>query len=308
MDYGSGEGQAVIISSKLKTLLHVVGIGLAIGGVGFVIVRIQSYSDQLQSISIDGIALLYLFLLAFFYGACNLLLARAWWNQLQVYGTKVNWNWAIKTFGTSQIAKYVPGNIFQFAGRQAIGMSAGVSAKALAKSSFLEVITLIFAGGTFLCFLLPTYLHFFNPYQASAVFVIIVSSVYFLLTTNMQILVGRGYIWQTIFLLCSALCFWVVLFLFDSSKTVVLGFPTVWGAFVISWLAGFVTPGSPAGLGVRESVLLLLLESSFTTDSLLVAILVMRFVTVVGDGLFFLFSVRLSNEHILYVDEPNVGR
>ena len=28
-------------------------------------------------------------------------------------------------------------------------------------------------------------------------------------------------------------------------------------AFVVAWLAGFVTPGAPAGLGVRETVLVL---------------------------------------------------
>jgi hypothetical protein len=60
--------------------------------------------------------------------------------------------------------------------------------------------------------------------------------------------------------------------------------------FIIAWLIGFATPGSPAGLGVREAVLITLLDSPSIEDTLLVAVLISRIVTVLGDMLFFAIS------------------
>ena len=33
-------------------------------------------------------------------------------------------------------------------------------------------------------------------------------------------------------------------------------------AFSLSWVVGFITPGAPAGLGIREATLILFLQSS----------------------------------------------
>jgi uncharacterized membrane protein YbhN (UPF0104 family) len=71
------------------------------------------------------------------------------------------------------------------------------------------------------------------------------------------------------------------------------------GAFVVAWLVGLVTPGAPAGVGVRELVLMALLKGLVPEDDLLMAVLLSRVVTVGGDGLFFLvvslFSVRKTS-------------
>jgi uncharacterized membrane protein YbhN (UPF0104 family) len=62
------------------------------------------------------------------------------------------------------------------------------------------------------------------------------------------------------------------------------------GAYIIAWLAGLITPGAPAGLGIRETVLLLLLSGFVMEADLLMAVLLGRLITVVGDLLFFLSS------------------
>jgi hypothetical protein len=62
------------------------------------------------------------------------------------------------------------------------------------------------------------------------------------------------------------------------------------GAYIIAWLAGFVTPGAPAGVGIREMVLLLLLKGYIVETDLLMAVLLGRLITVVGDFLFFVSS------------------
>ena len=66
-------------------------------------------------------------------------------------------------------------------------------------------------------------------------------------------------------------------------------------AYVIAWLAGFLVPGSPAGLGVREVVLLYLLSGHYPESTLLILILASRIVTTFGDVLFYLAALALPN-------------
>lgn len=67
--------------------------------------------------------------------------------------------------------------------------------------------------------------------------------------------------------------------------------------FAISWFLGFITPGSPAGIGVREGVTILLLSNYLGEPASLAISLIMRVITVTGDVLFYLcgLSVRKRN-------------
>ena len=69
------------------------------------------------------------------------------------------------------------------------------------------------------------------------------------------------------------------------------------GAYVIAWLAGLVTPGAPAGIGVREAVLLFLLGNVLPHADLLLAVLIGRMVTVFGDTIYFAISsfIKVDN-------------
>jgi hypothetical protein len=60
------------------------------------------------------------------------------------------------------------------------------------------------------------------------------------------------------------------------------------GTFCVAWVAGFITPGAPAGLGIRDAILLAVLGVLFTPGRALGIALVMRAVTTVGDGLAFI--------------------
>ncbi len=67
-----------------------------------------------------------------------------------------------------------------------------------------------------------------------------------------------------------------------------LDFPLVTAAFALSWLIGFLAPGAPAGLGVREGIMVALLSGSAGNAQLLVFVLLARLVTMVGDAINFL--------------------
>jgi hypothetical protein len=62
---------------------------------------------------------------------------------------------------------------------------------------------------------------------------------------------------------------------------------TAVSALAMPWWAGFVVPGSSAGVGVREAVLVLTLEPHLPGDGALLLALALRPVTTFGDLLFF---------------------
>lgn len=65
---------------------------------------------------------------------------------------------------------------------------------------------------------------------------------------------------------------------------------SVVGAYAAAWTAGFVAPGAPAGLGVREVVLATVLTPLFGAATALAAPAILRLVTVLGDGAMFLLA------------------
>lgn len=68
------------------------------------------------------------------------------------------------------------------------------------------------------------------------------------------------------------------------------------GAFASSWILGFLAPGAPAGLGVREAALALWLEPALGAAPAVLLIVLLRVATTLGDfGNFVWGSVRLAS-------------
>jgi len=65
-------------------------------------------------------------------------------------------------------------------------------------------------------------------------------------------------------------------------------------AFALSWVAGFVTPGAPGGLGVREALLVAVTAPLYGPGPALSVALALRVVTVLGDGLAFLAGLAFK--------------
>lgn len=64
-------------------------------------------------------------------------------------------------------------------------------------------------------------------------------------------------------------------------------------AFALSWVIGFVVPGAPGGLGVREAALVLLLEGVLPRETVLAIALMSRLSMTLADALIFLSGLAL---------------
>lgn len=303
MDDGSLSLQAIgYVGMHLfnSRFLHIVGGALGLLGVVFVSVRLFSYADQIDLSRFNLIAWSIITLLALAYGSANVLLVRAWWHLLAFFEVKADWKWAIKVYGQSQLAKYVPGNIFHLASRQALGMAAGLSAGSMAKSAVWELGSIAVAGVLFGIVAVPLVWPNFSLWMVSALFVAMAAMLFAATRRLMSPSVAAALFWQIAFLVASGLVFIGTLVLVVPAATILPFFPALCGAYVIAWLAGFVTPGAPAGVGIREMVLLFLLGGQIGQADLLLAVVIGRLVTVAGDLFYFVIATLLNQSGIIY--------
>lgn len=279
------------VKSALRQNLHWLGSGLALIGIIFVALRLHTYWLDLDFSRVTPSTWLAIAVFAVLYGLANLLLASAWWHLLMYLDTPVTRLLSIKIYGISQLAKYLPGNIFHLAGRQALGMAAGMSAGALAKSTLWELGLIVLTGTLFAWLILP--LLFPAHFEIASTFLLFGSA--WLVAKILQKMASRqaalAFVWQFLFLAVSGGIFVALLGIIAGSEIVPIQlWLTIGGAYIVAWLAGLITPGAPAGVGVREMILLLLLKSVMHEADLLMAILLGRLVTVAGDLLFFLYA------------------
>ena len=63
---------------------------------------------------------------------------------------------------------------------------------------------------------------------------------------------------------------------------------TVTGVMLVALVVGFLTPGSPGGIGIREAVSLFLLNGMIEEPVILSGIVIMRVLSIIGDIVSFL--------------------
>jgi len=286
------------MNSSWKRWLHILGGSLGLLGVVFVVFRLFSHSKTIDFSRFGMYEWMIICFLSFAYGSSNLLLTRAWQLLMLYFGVDVKNRLAVKIYGLSQLAKYIPGNIFHLAGRQALGMAAGLPTKELAKSAIWELGSIAVAGAFFWILVVPLVWPTTSVLIAVSFFVAMLICASLFARKIFSGIVSFALILQIIFLFVSGLIFVALLsFVFDVNISISL-LPALCAAFVVAWLAGFLVPGAPAGVGVRELVLLFLLKSVVIESDLLVAIVFGRIITVCGDFFYFLFSLFIKKKII----------
>jgi hypothetical protein len=281
----------------MRTLLTWIGGLLSLAGFAFVVQRLLAYAGHLDLASLGPLGYGSLLLLSVAYGAANCLLAAGWWQVLRGLKVPVRLAWAVRVYAISQLAKYIPGNVFQFVGRQALGLAAGLGNGPLLKSTVLELLVLAGAGAVFVPLVVPDLVLGWTPSASfvdavpswgwgAGVVLAIVLGFWLLWRFGGPPMVGAGFFYGT-FVILSGVVFAACFAVAGGAMNWAMSGSLI-GAYIVAWLVGLLTPGAPAGLGMREAVLLLLLPNVGTEPVILTAILFSRAVTVVGDVGFYL--------------------
>lgn len=280
------EARSVLSSASAKRLLNLLGGLLGFAGLVAVSFKLWAYRGELNAASLNLVGYISIVLAAVLSGMSNTLLALAWRSFLLYLGEVPDRRWSIWAYSTSQVAKYVPGNIFHYTSRQVIGSAAGLRHGSLFKSAGLELIAVAVVAVLFLPLASKIFFPFVHVLFGIIVFVLSVSISLITATKYAGRYFGNAILYYLLFLCISAAIF-IFVFINVGGIVTAAGIPLVVGAYVLSWLLGLVTPGAPAGIGVREATLLYLLTGSAPPATILSAVVLGRVITVAGDLLFY---------------------
>ena len=154
------------------------------------------------------------------------------------------------------------------------------------------------AGTMYGWLILPAVLPKFSSVFSIILLIISVGLAIFLLSRLFGLLVSKAF---GSLLLLQAISGGIFVILLDVIARESQFSPQIWlligGSYIIAWLVGLVTPGAPAGAGVRELILLLLLKSIVKEADLLVAVALGRIITVLGDVLFFMMAFLIPAKY-----------
>lgn len=272
---------------KLLKYANLIGSLLSVIALVFVYFRFKSYINNisLSYINTKNISLLIILIIIYF--IFNNLLAGAWYKLLIFYKQNISFQTAKNIFGISQINKYIPGNIFQFAGRQFLGLAQGLDGKVLLQSSVWEIGLLSLAGLLYSFICVGFYLKI-NYYLIFAIFTIALI-ISFIVTLKISYSIFNAFVLYMLFTFGAGILFSILLITISSNFE--LNFQNllfIITAYILAWLIGMLTPGAPAGIGVREVILLFLTKSMVPEAELLVVITLGRLMTITGDFIFYL--------------------
>jgi len=206
-----------------------------------------------------------------------------WVSILERLGLPARARW-IGIYLQAQLGKYIPGSLWQYAGRGALAQTYGVSIRAVARALPIEVVAMIYAAGAFSILLV-------GWWGIVGVVAALAAAPLFVRRLRRNQVEGRAAVraarlfaitWPVF-----GVGFWMTARGFISIPASDLAYFT--GAFAAAWVVGFVAVYAPGGLGVREAILVALLRGKIgSADAVLVAVAsrgVLTLADVVGAGI-----------------------
>lgn len=240
---------------------------------------------------------------AVYYAVLSVLLAGAWWWLAGIYGRRPPLRASYSIYARSQLAKYLPGNAFHYVSRQLLGRGAGLSHQALVASGLLELGSLLMAallvGGAGYAWLGSSAVSFVAwPWALALGFGSLLAWPGLDLALRRLPFSSRWMeelphlsVRRTLALLGPALVLHLLFFLGTGALLVLLlassrdghgSLALIW-VYPVAWMAGFVSVGAPAGIGVREAVLTFELGSVLGPAQAAAVALALRLATTGGD-------------------------
>ena len=230
-----------------------------------------------------------------------------WHLILKTIGQPRDGRWSTVVYLKTNIAKYLPGNVWHFYGRVRALQSSGSSTGAAILGVVLEpllmaaaalglaAICFSFVGsdrrllalslGAMVAMLMAIHPRFLNPIlqklgksKARAQGLTVITS-----TLRLRTYPWRSLLGELGFVFLRGLGFMMTIVALQSIKpSQVL---PVMGAFSIAWLLGLVVPGAPGGIGVFEAVAIALLGNQLPSGLLISSVALYRLISTLAEAL-----------------------
>jgi glycosyltransferase 2 family protein len=266
----------------------------------------------------------------------SLILTSVWKTLVSGFGGKITFKESFVVLGRSQVAKYIPGNVFQYLGKHILCKDLGISNGVIINGLFIE--TILYILSALIIFFLSAIIYGYKSFVFKGinnfftliaivlgVIIILVIIIYLLIkfipgikeklikhnlivnlgTLNIKKLwlqwVG-GLVLCIAFFISTGLIMWYLNnFLWGKGTGSLLFFI---GAYSIAWVVGFITPGASGGIGVREAVLVALLAPLTSQANALVLAIILRLITILVDLLLFALTYLFRKRKECKVVDP----
>jgi hypothetical protein len=325
MDKIIGYIKSLQVNSKIYQYL---GLTIALLSFYYIFIQVKTFKFSDFFLNLD-LKSYFIFCLLILINLLALLVSANSWRIILEYisGKKVSFSNTYIIYIKSNIAKYLPGNVLQYVGRNVIGGKLGWTQKELAISTFIEIFLVIVAP-FFLLFLFMVLGLFKLPkmitFQLSNTaiwslifFLILIFSLFVLMlfsknkkivsikfqlhhflikiiSIKMLVLFCRFFVFTTIGFAISGLSFYFL----SAIVGIIISFKEIIQITCILSIAGYsgiLTPGVPGGIGIKESVSVFLLSQYGYSESSMMFIMVLyRIISIVGEILGFGISFLIK--------------
>jgi len=239
-----------------------------------------------------------------------------------VSGVTVVRSLALKVYTESNMYKYIPGGVMYVAGRNRLAVEVdALPHSKVVLATVLEGILMVF--GVVVVAIVFAFDHSVNylrtlgvlPIVFAIVFVMVIATIPIVylcrhkiggvlknLLSDMEkisffvVIKRAGFGIFIMFLFSLALL--LTIMLLGQEMTFELGFAII-GLYLIAWLAGFLIPGAPSGLGIREAVMLSFLSDFVDVGILIAAMVLHRVILVLGDLFAYAVAFAIRKVHVL---------
>lgn len=274
----AGAGLTLDQRPGLRRLIQWGGAGALALSLGFIAERLWRLDlDQLREQASVPLAVAMLAGTALF-AAADWALARGWAILADPDGT-MDHRQTAAIYGRGVLLKYLPGSVFQYLSRQIDGSGAGLAHRQIAGASLKEIGLHIAASmSVAACCAFATV----EPIVAGLLGAGLGGLAWF---GRSGLLRAYGFQFLAFSAFAGAAALAAAVLLPAGASIAVFG-----ALFLLAWLAGFVVPLAPGGIGVREAALLVLAGPMLPAAPLLASVMALRISSIVGDLLFGLRS------------------
>lgn len=297
-------GRIGVVFEKIRPWLNLMGRLIAIVCLVILVSIVVRYWDQLPTVKWSGLSVLVCGLVVFF-GVFGHGLNALTWKALMARQQPVSLGQSLSITGRSQIARYLPGNVFHYVGKAVLAKNEGLGTRWVVMTMVIETAILIVAallvGGFGFAFARHAWVYLA---LGTIVAFVIAPILLYLVRSRIRPVsdviekVGIGN------LLLGLLCQITNLLLLGTSAYLFarflwpglfdLGWWELTWASSLAWVCGFVTPGAPGGVGVRESILVALFSGSIGVASSAALFLALRLAQVIADLLVFMIVMLVG--------------
>lgn len=215
-----------------------------------------------------------------------------------------------KIYSKSNIAKYLPGNVMHYISRGVYCSEYNIKPSNIFYVSILEVLLKLITA--FIMILFLSYKQFNKIFEivnlnitmnfgyvvicGILMFTILFAFIFHKQHDMKKSLIIEAKMIRPMLAYAAIFCINAIPFIctiYLVSKDKIYDSTTVYviGVYTMSWLVGYVTPGAPGGIGIKETMLLLLLSPVYGKNLILLVAVITRIINVLGDIFAYIVTV-----------------